>query len=58
MNISGQIHAQAALLPYKYFPLCRGLGDAQSLSEHCGEEKVFCSFRESNLGSPVVQALY
>jgi hypothetical protein len=41
MEVNGQLHAQAALLPGKepWYPLDRRLGGPQSRSGHDGEEK-------------------
>jgi hypothetical protein len=44
MEVSGQLHASAALDPGKrplVPPLDRGLGEFQNRSGHCGEEKNF-----------------
>jgi hypothetical protein len=42
MELSGQLHAPAALPPWKYsrYPLARRLGGIRSRSERCGEETI------------------
>jgi len=55
MEVSGQLHAPAALLPAKgpWYPLDRRMGGPQSRSEHGGEEKS--SQPLSGLESPIIQ---
>jgi hypothetical protein len=54
MEVSGQLHAPAALPPRKepQYPLDRKLGGPQSRPGRDGEEKISCLFRESNPGRP------
>jgi hypothetical protein len=57
MEVSGQLHAPAALLPGKEpcYPLDRRLGGPQSSSGRGGEEKNSQHSRESNPRTPIVQ---
>jgi hypothetical protein len=57
MEVSGQLHAPAALSPEKipWYPLDRRLGGLQSRSGRGGEEKNSQPRRESNPRTPIVQ---
>jgi hypothetical protein len=58
MEVSGQLHVPAALLPGKeplVYLLDRRLGGPQSHSGRGGEEKIPSSLRESNPRTPIVQ---
>jgi hypothetical protein len=57
MEVSGQLHAPAALLPGKEYPLNRRLGEPQSRSWRGGEEKNSQPLPglESAINQPVIQ---
>jgi hypothetical protein len=57
MEVSGQIHAPAALPPGKspWYSLDRRLGGPQSRSGHGGDEKNSQARRESNPRTPIAQ---
>jgi hypothetical protein len=59
MEVSGQLHAPAALPPGKnpWYPFDRRLGGPQSRSGRGGEEKISQAHRESNSRTPIVQPL-
>jgi hypothetical protein len=59
MEVSGQLHAPAALPPGKspWYPLDRRLGGPQSRSGYGGEEKNSQTPRESNPRTPIVQSV-
>jgi hypothetical protein len=55
MDVSGQLHVPAALLPGEKSPVTIGwrLGGSQSQSGRDGKEKTSCPCRESSVGHPV-----
>jgi hypothetical protein len=57
MEVSGQLHALATLLPGKShcYPLDRRLGGPQSFCGRGGEEKIPSPRRESNPRTPIVR---
>jgi hypothetical protein len=57
MEVSGQLHAPAALLPRKepLVPIGKRLGVLQSRSGRSGEEKISQPRQESNPRTPIVQ---
>jgi hypothetical protein len=57
MEVRGQLHASAALLPGKspLYPLDRRLGGPQKRSRRGDEEKNSQPRRESNPRTPIVQ---
>jgi hypothetical protein len=59
MEVSGQIHTPVALPQGKSprYSLYRRLDGPQSRYGRRGEEKISCSYRESNLYSSVAQPI-
>jgi hypothetical protein len=59
MEVSGQLHAPAALSPGKesLVPIGQEAGGPQSRSGQGGEEKIPSPRRESNTRTPIVQPL-
>jgi hypothetical protein len=55
MEASGQIHAPAALIPGKHFPV--PMGRPQSRYGRYGEEKISLTCGQSNPDSSVVQSV-
>jgi hypothetical protein len=59
MEISDQLHDTANLTPgvRSRYPLGRRLEGPKIRFGHCGVEKIFCPFQESNPGRPSQQPI-